>query len=79
MVLKNISIEVARKNKNAVVLGLHPGTVDTALSEPFQSNVKDGKLFAVDYAADQLFDVIRNCDVTDTGKLFDYKNDVIEF
>lgn len=79
MVLKNISIEVERKNKNAVVIGLHPGTVDTNLSKPFQANVKQGKLFTTDYAADQLFDVIRNCDVMDTGKLFDYNNDVIEF
>ena len=29
----------------AILVGLHPGTVDTALSAPFQRNVADGRLF----------------------------------
>ena len=39
MMIKNLSIEVERKNKNAVLVGLHPGTVNSKLSKPFQSNV----------------------------------------
>lgn len=35
MFLKSASIELARKRPHAVCLALHPGTVETQLSEPF--------------------------------------------
>ena len=54
MVIKNLAIEAARRNKGAIVVGLHPGTVDSALSKPFQGNVPDGKLFTPDDAAEKL-------------------------
>lgn len=38
MFLKSASIEVARKRPQAVCLALHPGTVETRLSDPFASN-----------------------------------------
>ena len=37
MIIKTLAIELARRNPDAVCVGLHPGTVDTALSAPFQS------------------------------------------
>ena len=37
--IRTASIEQARKFPHCVVVGLHPGTVDTALSQPFQRNV----------------------------------------
>ena len=39
MLLRNLAIETARTHPQAVVAGLHPGTVDTALSAPFQKGV----------------------------------------
>ena len=45
MALKCLSIEWARSAKSVRVAALHPGTTDTALSEPFQQNVPAGKLF----------------------------------
>ena len=41
-----------------VIIGLHPGTVDTGLSEPFQSNVPQGKLFTPEFSAARLLQVI---------------------
>lgn len=70
MVIKNVAIETGRRNKNAIIVGLHPGTVDTGLSEPFQSNVKDGKLFTPDYSAERLLGVIDGLTPADTGKVF---------
>jgi len=43
MVIRNAAIEIARTNKNASIVGLHPGTVDTSLSKPFQGMVPEGK------------------------------------
>ncbi len=35
MIVKNAAIEIARARPGAVVVAMHPGTVDTALSRPF--------------------------------------------
>lgn len=70
MLLKNAAIETARRYKEAHIIGLHPGTVDTGLSKPFQSNVKDGKLFTPDYSAQSLIDVINTVSPEDSGKVF---------
>ena len=46
--MRTLSIELARANPNACVATLHPGTVDTDLSKPFQGNVPADKLFTAD-------------------------------
>lgn len=70
MVLRTASIEVKRRNKTAVVVGLHPGTVDSGLSEPFQSSVPEDKLFAPAYAVERLLAVVEQVSVEDSGKHF---------
>ena len=37
-IVKNFSIELKRSNKNAIVLALQPGTVESNFSEPFKKN-----------------------------------------
>ncbi len=68
--IRTIAIEERRRNPSAIVVALHPGTVDTTLSRPFQANVKPGQLFAADRAAVQLLDVIDGLRPPDSGKLF---------
>ena len=68
--IRTLAIEQRRDNGRAIVVGLHPGTVDTALSKPFQGNVAPAKLFAPDRAAVQLLDVIDGLRLPDSGKLF---------
>jgi NAD(P)-dependent dehydrogenase (short-subunit alcohol dehydrogenase family) len=58
MLLRTAAIELGRTRKELVVLGLHPGTVDTGLSKPFQSNVSEGKLFSPEQSAGYLLEVI---------------------
>lgn len=70
MMIKNLAIEWARKRKRAIIVALHPGTVDTPLSKPFQSNVPAGKLFDADRAALQLLDVLDDLKPADSGKIF---------
>ena len=79
MVIKNASIELARKNKHAIVVGLHPGTVDSGMSKPFQQNVPEGKLFSPRFASEKLLSVIENLDVGQSGGLFDWRNEPIPF
>lgn len=74
MTLKNIALETERRNKNAIILGLHPGTVDSALSKPFQSHVPAGKLFTPEFSAEKMIDVMLQRTAEDSGKCFDWNN-----
>jgi NAD(P)-dependent dehydrogenase (short-subunit alcohol dehydrogenase family) len=79
MLVRNLAIEEGRRNPRAIVVALHPGTVDTALSRPFQGNVQPGRLFKPERAALQLLDVIEELRPPDSGKLFDFEGKEIPF
>jgi NAD(P)-dependent dehydrogenase (short-subunit alcohol dehydrogenase family) len=70
MMIRTLAIEERRRNERGIVVGLHPGTVDTALSRPFQGNVQAGHLFDAGRAAVQLLDVIDGLKVPDSGRVF---------
>ncbi len=72
MFLRNIAIEMARKNPHFCVLGLHPGTVDTQLSKPFQRSVPDGTLQSPAQSAAQLIGVIDRSTPAHSGRVYDY-------
>ncbi len=76
-ILKTLSIELARKSDTAVIAGLHPGTVDTGLSEPFQGNVPDEKLFTPAYSAGCLLSVIDGLDPGQSGRVFDWAGEEV--
>jgi len=76
-VIRCLSIELARKRPEALCVGLHPGTVDTGLSRPFQGNVPDGKLFTPDYSAGRLLEVLDGLGPKDSGRCFDWKGEAI--
>lgn len=79
MMLKTLSIETARRFKQQIIIGLHPGTVDTDLSKPFQSNVPDGKLFTPEFSAGKLLAVIDQIEASDTGHLFAWDGERVAF
>lgn len=72
MLLKNFALEMARTHKQGVIAGLHPGTVDSALSEPFHSNLPDGQLTEPSEAAANLIEVLSNLTPEDSGAVFDF-------
>ncbi|MEO1657811.1 MAG: SDR family NAD(P)-dependent oxidoreductase [Pseudomonadota bacterium] len=79
MLLRNIAIETARRNKGAVIVGVHPGTVDTSLSEPFQGNVPESKLFTPNRSAGEMLRVVDGLTPNATGHCFDYAGKMIPF
>lgn len=79
MLLKTASIELKRLNKQSVVLCLHPGTTDTALSKPFQSRVPNEKLFTPTFVAEQLLAVIAQRTPEDSGSFWDWNGESIEW
>ena len=59
MLVKTAAIEYARRAKNVRLIVFHPGTTDTKLSQPFQSNVAPEKLFTPEFVATQLLSLIK--------------------
>ena len=72
MLIRNYAIEQARRNDQFIAVSLHPGTVDTDLSKPFQSNVPDKQLFTAEQSASHLLNVIESLAPKDSGKAFDW-------
>jgi NAD(P)-dependent dehydrogenase (short-subunit alcohol dehydrogenase family) len=75
--IRTLAVELRRTNDRAIVVGLHPGTVDTRLSKPFQANVAPGQLFDPGRAAVQLLDVIDGLGVKDSGNLLAWDGSTI--
>lgn len=70
MLVKTLSIELRRTHPLAICVALHPGTVDTAMSKPFQGNVAPEKLFTPAFAAERLIAVADTLTPADSGGHF---------
>jgi NAD(P)-dependent dehydrogenase (short-subunit alcohol dehydrogenase family) len=71
-IIRTTAIELKRTNPAAIIVGLHPGTVATNLSAPFQRNVAKDRLFAPDHAAGLLIEVIERLTAEDSGHCLDW-------
>ncbi len=77
--LRTAAIEHARRAPLSVVASLHPGTVDTGLSAPFQRGVAQGKLFTPAFSARAMLDVLDGLTPTDSGGLYAWDGATIPF
>lgn len=77
--LKTLAIELTRVNAQSIVLALHPGTTDTALSKPFQSNVPPSKLFTPAFAAKALLKVIGARRPEESGGFYAWDGSTIDW
>jgi NAD(P)-dependent dehydrogenase (short-subunit alcohol dehydrogenase family) len=69
-IVKTASIELVRRNKSVCCVAMHPGTVDTGLSEPFSKgglNVRPA-----DVAASEILRVVEGLNASDNGSFLDY-------
>jgi NAD(P)-dependent dehydrogenase (short-subunit alcohol dehydrogenase family) len=76
MLVRNISVEWQRKNPQAITVGLHPGTVETPLSEPFKGNPAHDR-FPPIQAARQMLGVLEGLTPDQSGQLFAYDGSLI--
>ncbi len=70
-ILRTIAIEQSRTNPDSIILGLHPGTVDTGLSLPFQRGVPH--LFTPAESAAHLLGVVDAATPAQSGQLLDWQ------
>ena len=75
--VKTASVELTRRNKGSICVALHPGTVSTALSQPFAKtglNVRSPEV-----AASDLLSVLTGLSPADTGAQVDYQGLTLPF
>ena len=75
--VKTAAIELTRRNKDSICVSLHPGTVASALSQPFAKaglNVRPAS-----EAASDLLGVLAELTPADTGCLIDYTGQKLPF
>jgi NAD(P)-dependent dehydrogenase (short-subunit alcohol dehydrogenase family) len=77
MLIKCAQIECQRRAKNICLISYHPGTVETELSKPFQSNVPTGKLFTTDFTVTQLLTIIPSLTPENGPHYIDWQGSVI--
>lgn len=76
MFIRNIAIEWQRKNAQSVIVGLHPGTVETPLSAPFKGNPAHER-FAPAQAAEDMLHVLHSLNPEQSGQIFAYDGTLI--
>ncbi len=77
MFTRTLAIELARRAPNAICVALHPGTVDTDLSRPFQRRVVPSTPFDPDRAASQLLDVVEGLAPEQSGSFLAWDGSAI--
>ena len=72
-IVHTAAIEIGRKRKEAVVVALHPGTVET----PFTAGYPGHRKVPAEVAADNLLGVIDGLTAAQSGGFFDYSGEVV--
>ncbi len=72
-IVKTASIEMTRRSKLSVCIAMHPGTVATALSDPFSKTGLNVR--AADVAAAEILQVVHALLPAQTGGFYDYKGE----
>lgn len=75
MLLRTLSIELARTHPQLAVLMLHPGTVDTALSQPFQRGVAN--LLTPEASAGAMLAVLDAATPEQSGQQRDWNGELV--
>jgi len=68
--IKTVSIEMKIKNQNAVCLAIHPGTVESKLSNPFQKN--DLTIQSAQESAKNIYKILSISNLKDTGSFYNW-------
>jgi NAD(P)-dependent dehydrogenase (short-subunit alcohol dehydrogenase family) len=76
---RTAAIELARTRPSTICVTLHPGTVATGMSAPFQRGVPTEQLFDADFAAGKLLQVLESLAPRDSGSCFDWAGAAIPF
>ena len=77
--MRTFAIELNRQKPEAVCVVLHPGTVDTALSRPFQRGSTNRTAFSSVDSAEKILAVVDGLTPADTGRFLAWDGQAIPF
>jgi hypothetical protein len=72
MLVRNLSIELPRRCKPIACVSLHPGTTESALSEPFSQSLAKLKVHTPDETAANLLAVLDSVEEHDNGRFLSW-------
>lgn len=73
--LKTLAIEARRTHPGLCVTAIHPGTTDTDLSEPFQGNVPEHRLYTPEQSAQRILQVVLGGTPDTSGRFMNWNGD----
>lgn len=79
MLIKTTAVEFARRLKHVKLIAFHPGTTDTPLSKPFQTNVPQGKLFTSEFVSSQLYNIMADIEPNGEASYLDWQGKQISW
>lgn len=77
MLVKTTAIEMGRKNKQAVVVAIHPGTTKSSMSKPFSRNVMPEKYYDPAVTAGRMLQVVDGLTPAHSGGFYNWNGDPI--
>lgn len=78
MLIKCAAIEISRKEPKQIIVGFHPGTVDSYLSKPFQSRLKPDQLQSPEMSVEKILTTIQALTSKHSGQCLAYDGTIIE-
>lgn len=79
MLVRGAAIELKRQFPQAVLVALHPGTTDTAMSKPFQRNLPAGQLQSPASTAERLAATVADLTPAQNGALLHWDGTVLPY
>ena len=77
MLVRNWALEMWRTHPEACIVAYHPGTVDTAMSAPFQKGLPEWQIQKRRDAVCRMMDVLTRVTPRQSGRLIDWKGEEI--
>ncbi|WP_323780418.1 SDR family NAD(P)-dependent oxidoreductase [Leisingera sp.] len=78
MFIRTAAIEIRRRHPEAIAVGLHPGTVESGLSQPFLRNAAPDKCFSPQYSVSRMMAVIDALSPSQSGLCFNWDGSRID-
>jgi NAD(P)-dependent dehydrogenase (short-subunit alcohol dehydrogenase family) len=75
--IKTLANECRIAHPRAAIVAIHPGTTDTRLSRPFQSNVRPEKLYSPEQTALRILDVLGGISHNQSGRFLNWDGSTI--
>jgi len=72
MMVKTASIEIARTNKAASIVVVHPGTTQGPFSKPFSSGISKEKYYTPELSAERIITLAESLTSEQTGQFFNW-------